>query len=72
MQTVQEIQQAIASLSDDDYARVREWMAEFESDSWDRQIEADVEAGRLDFLIAEAIEARDQGRLIDLDVAERS
>lgn len=34
-----------------------------EDDAWDRQIAADAEAGKLDFLIAEAMEAEAKGQL---------
>lgn len=37
---------------------------ESEDDAWDRQIAADAEAGKLDFLIAEAMEAEAKGRFM--------
>ena len=33
---------------------------------WDRQIEADSESGKLDFLVADAIEAKEKGTLSKL------
>ena len=72
MQTVEEIQQAIEALSEEDYERIRQWLAEADWDDWDRQIAADSEAGRLDFLTQEALEDKRRGLLRDLPRVERS
>ena len=37
-----------------DYLQFRQWFNELDWAKWDRQIEADSESGKLDFLIAEA------------------
>ena len=42
------------------------WISELDWARWDSQVEADAEAGRLDFLIAEAREARERGALEEL------
>lgn len=74
MLTVEEIQQAIVSLSSEDRGRLHEWMIECEDawDDWDRQIAADARAGRLDFLAAQAMEDKEKGLLIDLPIGEQS
>lgn len=72
MQTVEEIQQAIDALSDEDYERIRHWLAEADWDDWDRQIAADSEAGRLDALVQKALEDKRRGLLRDLPGVERS
>lgn len=51
--SVQEIEAAVSQLSPDDLARFAEWFEEYRADEWDRQIEADARAGRLDALLAE-------------------
>ncbi len=66
MSTVAEIQQAIVSLTKSDYAELLRWLADYDWGQWDRQIEADAEAGRLDFLTLQAREAKGQGTLEDL------
>lgn len=71
MQTVEEIQQAIEALSEEDYERIRQWLAEADWDDWDRQIAADSEAGRLDFLVQVALENKRRGLLRDLPGVER-
>lgn len=66
MSSVAEIQQAIVSLTKSDYAELMHWLAEYDWDQWDKQIEADSETGKLDFLLSQAEEARGQGKLEDL------
>ena len=63
---IEEIQVAIQSLPPDQYARLRQWLSEQDWEQWDRQIEADAEAGKLDFLIKEAIAEKAQGKLREL------
>lgn len=48
---VEEIQVAIESLPYEEYIRLRQWFSERDWEKWDRQIEADSESGKLDFLI---------------------
>ena len=52
---IEEIQVAIESLPPEKYARLRQWFSERDWDQWDRQIEADSNVGKLDFLIKEAL-----------------
>ena len=66
MTNVQEIQAAIESLPAEDYVRLRQWFSQRDWDEWDKQIESDSEAGRLDFLVGEALDEKAQGRLRDL------
>lgn len=63
MSKVKEIQAAIESLSEDEYASLRRWFSERDWEKWDRQIEADSVSGRLDFLIKEALDEKAKGRL---------
>ena len=66
MSTVTEIKEAILNLHQDEYAQIIEWLYELEELEWDRQIEADSSAGRLDSLRAEAERAKANGALVDL------
>ena len=66
MTSVAEIQQAITSLPKAEYARLIHWLQEYDWEEWDREIEADVEAGKLDFLAERVAEAKRQGTLKDL------
>ena len=66
MSSVEEIQSAIVSLPPEEYARLRAWFIERDWEQWDQQIAADAQAGKLDFLIAEAMAEKAQGHLRDL------
>ncbi len=66
MTRVESIQAEIESLSREDFARLREWIAERDWQNWDRQIEQDSAAGKLDFLREEVEAAKQQGKLRDL------
>jgi hypothetical protein len=66
MMTVEELELAVNSLTPEEYGRFRRWFLDRDWDEWDREIEEDVDAGRLDFLVREAIEAKNKKRLTDL------
>jgi hypothetical protein len=53
--SAKEIEEAVLRLSAAEFAAVRAWFAEFDAEVWDRQIEDDVAAGRLDALADEAL-----------------
>lgn len=63
MSSVEEIKSAIASLSQEDYARLRDWLSERDWEKWDEEIEKDSAAGKLDFLVKEAVAEKSQGLL---------
>ena len=65
MTTVEELEAAVKQLSPEDRAAFRAWFAEFDAEEWDRQLEADVAAGRLDWLVDEALKDRQAGRCAD-------
>ncbi len=60
--TLKEIEQAIAQLPKDQLAEFRAWYEKFDSDAWDRQIEEDIAAGKLDALADAAIADHKAGR----------
>ena len=51
---LKELASAVAELSPDEFAQFAQWFEDYKADAWDRQIEADAKAGRLDELIREA------------------
>ena len=65
MSTIAEIEDAVRRLSPEDLAAFREWFVQLDAGAWDRQIEEDAAAGRLDSLAAEALEDLRQGRCTD-------
>jgi hypothetical protein len=66
MNTVQEIESAVAKLSREELAAFRDWFQEFDADAWDKQFETDVAAGRLDALAEEALRDFREGRCTEL------
>ena len=62
---VEQLEEAVRRLSAEDRAAFRAWFAEFDAAEWDRQLEADAAAGRMDWLVAEARRDRDAGRCTD-------
>ena len=54
MTKLEKIEQEIASLQPADLHKLADWLAEYRSDLWDKQIEADAKAGKLDKLVAKA------------------
>jgi len=63
MTSIEQIEQAVASLPLDEYRQFRNWFIERDWAAWDQQIEADSISGKLDFLRREAEEEKQQGRL---------
>ena len=67
MSTVHEIEAAIAKLPEKDFLALVGRLRERHAETWDRQIEADAMAGRLDFLVQEAQGELRQGKTKPLD-----
>jgi len=66
MTKLKEAEKVISSLSEKEYQEFRRWFLERDWEKWDKQIEEDSEAGKLDSLITEAREAKKRGHLKDL------
>lgn len=63
MTTIDDIKAAITHLSQDDLLDLRRWFDAHDAHIWDRQIENDVAAGKLDALAEEALAAARAGRV---------
>ena len=66
MSRVEEIESQIGELSSAELAAFREWFAEFDASAWDRQFEADVQAGKFDSLAEQALDDHAAGRSREL------
>ena len=55
MGNVKSVKNAVEALPPSELAEFRRWFAEFDAADWDRQIEQDAAAGKLDDLAAEAL-----------------
>jgi hypothetical protein len=66
MTTVERLNAEISKLSPAEFAELLVWLREYEADEWDRQIERDAKAGKLDRLFEEAFEEYRQGKTTEL------
>lgn len=64
--SVTELQAAVSQLSAEELDRFSEWFEEFVADQWDRRIESDILAGRLDQVGSQADEDFEAGRCTPL------
>ena len=55
MSELEIIESQVERLDDKAFAAFRAWFIDYENARWDKQIEADSKAGRLDSLIGEAV-----------------
>ncbi len=62
MMSISDLQAAITQLSTEELEDFRRWFEGFLADQWDRQIEADILAGRLDPAGRRAVEDFEDGR----------
>ena len=66
MSKVDELKTAIERLAKEEFAELVRWLSEKDWERWDEEIKADSEAGRLDFLVREALAEKTKGTLKDL------
>jgi hypothetical protein len=66
MGKIDNLEEQIRALSPEEFARFREWFAQFDAEVWDRQLEADVKAGKLDKLAERALRAHAAGQSTEL------
>lgn len=62
MNTIEQIEQAVITLTDDDFRKLYNWMVELDHQKWDQQIKEDSENGVLDEVASQAIAEYRQGR----------
>jgi hypothetical protein len=66
MSRIEAIEQEVRRLSAQELADFRQWFARFDAEAWDRQLEADVAAGKLDALAEKALRDHKAGRSREL------
>jgi hypothetical protein len=64
--SIQEIENAVSKLSAQELSVFSQWFEEYVADQWDRQIERDATAGRLNESLNRAGEHREAGRVTPL------
>ena len=62
MGKVEKIEQDVQALSPEELAQFRAWFLEYDWAAWDRQLERDVHAGRLDQLAEKALRDHAAGK----------
>jgi hypothetical protein len=58
---IREIEEAIVQLPVKDLHKLAHWLEDYRAQMWDQQIKEDLEAGRLDALLAEVDEECEAG-----------
>ena len=53
--SLEEIKEAVDQLSHEERSHFRQWFLEKDAEAWDREMEEDAKAGRLDFLAEEGL-----------------
>ena len=66
MAKLKELETAITTLPDDEYRQFRRWFLERDWEVWDKEIEEDSKAGKLDFLVQEALDTKKEQKLKEL------
>ena len=66
MTTIEDIEQAIEKLPAEDVARLRAWFDTFEGERFDRRLDSDARAGKLDALAQAALTDFRHGRAREL------
>ena len=64
--SIEELESVVSGLPADELSRFSQWFEEFMADQWDRQIEQDMKAGRLDAALKRADEHYKAGRCTPL------
>ncbi len=64
--TIEDLEKAVAKLPPDQFAKFRAWFDEFDAARFDRKIERDAKAGRLDGMADQAIADFRKGRAREL------
>ncbi len=63
---VQKLEKEIKALSEKEFAELRNWFLELDSDKWDEQIERDAKSGKLDALANQALKDFENGNYKEL------
>ncbi len=62
MTKTEKLEQEIKKLNPNELSAFREWFKNFDSESWDKQIDEDIKKGKLEQLANKAIEEHTSGR----------
>lgn len=66
MKTFEDLKAEIEALPHREYIKLVHWLSDRDWDAWDQEIQNDSAAGKLDFLIEDAVEEKRRGKLRNL------
>ncbi len=66
MRKIERIEREIQGLSPSELQAFRTWFREYDAEAWDRQIEEDVKAGKLDTLANAALKSFESGKCSEI------
>lgn len=66
MTRVEALEREVQNLTSEELAAFRDWFAEYDWRVWDRQLDRDVAAGKLDKFAAEALAEYERGETTEL------
>ena len=66
MSKIDQLKAEIEGLPSEEFTEIFRWLSEKDWERWDKEIEADSHAGKLDFLVREAREEKAKRNLKDL------
>ena len=66
MSRLESVENEVKRLTSDELRAFRDWFAEFDANTWDRQFESDARSGRLDGLAERALRDHKAGKSTDL------
>lgn len=62
MERIEALKEQIRALSPEELATFRDWFARFDAEVWDRQLESDIAAGKLDHIADRALRSHRAGQ----------
>ena len=66
MSRIEQIEDQIKELSAEELRSLRDWFLDYDAEIWDRQFEADVNAGTLEEIARRALDDHEKGRSTEL------
>lgn len=66
MSRLEGVERQVRGLTPEELTSFRTWFAEFDAEAWDRQLEVDVERGKLDKLAEQALRDYESGKATEL------
>jgi len=62
MTTLKEIENAVSNLSEERLSEFRAWFIEFNNQMWDEKLKKDINSGKLDNMVSEALNDYSTGK----------